>query len=46
MCLKGNSVDRITPWRRNMESWGREVQAGLTELEGGSWEGKPPLEGG
>lgn len=25
---------------------GREVQAGLTELEGGSWEGKPPLEGG
>lgn len=31
-----------------MESWGREVQAGLTELEGesGSWERKPPLEGG
>ena len=30
MCLKGNSVDRITPWRRNMESWGRDKQAGLT----------------
>ena len=31
-----------------MESWGREVRAGFTELEGrsGSWEGNPPLEGG